>query len=159
MTELRKIYRCPVCGNIVEVLNPGVGDLVCCGKPMILLKENTTDAYSLFAGDSVNDLLVYRGTDAGRIAAVTFLCCFHAIRLNGLFHETVYVHSGYPRLYQFFQFVENVSCDLAGLPHQSYFLFRFDDDHYYSPKADTMSANTFSRPVLPSMCTRLPAFS
>lgn len=44
MTELRKIYRCPVCGNIVEVLNPGVGDLVCCGKPMILLKENTTDA-------------------------------------------------------------------------------------------------------------------
>ena len=44
MTKLREIYRCPVCGNIVEVLNPGVGDLVCCGKPMILLKENTTDA-------------------------------------------------------------------------------------------------------------------
>ena len=44
MTKLREIYRCPVCGNIVEVLNAGTGELVCCGKPMILLKENTTDA-------------------------------------------------------------------------------------------------------------------
>lgn len=44
MTKLREIYRCPVCGNMVEVLNPGAGELVCCGKPMMLLKENTTDA-------------------------------------------------------------------------------------------------------------------
>ena len=44
MTKLKEIYRCPVCGNIVEVLNAGAGELVCCGKPMILLKENTTDA-------------------------------------------------------------------------------------------------------------------
>ncbi|MGN0282081.1 MAG: desulfoferrodoxin [Prevotella sp.] len=44
MTKLREIYRCPVCGNIVEVLNSGVGELVCCGKPMVLLKENVTDA-------------------------------------------------------------------------------------------------------------------
>ena len=44
MTKLKEIYRCPVCGNIVEVLNAGAGDWVCCGKPMILLKENTTDA-------------------------------------------------------------------------------------------------------------------
>ena len=29
---------------MVEVLNPGAGELVCCGKPMILLQENTTDA-------------------------------------------------------------------------------------------------------------------
>ena len=44
MTKIKEIYRCPVCGNIVEVLNAGAGELVCCGKPMILLKENTTDA-------------------------------------------------------------------------------------------------------------------
>ena len=44
MTKQREIYRCPVCGNMVEVLNPGAGELVCCGKPMILLQENTTDA-------------------------------------------------------------------------------------------------------------------
>ena len=44
MTKQREIYRCPVCGNMVEVLNPGAGELMCCGKPMILLQENTTDA-------------------------------------------------------------------------------------------------------------------
>lgn len=43
MTELRAIYRCPICGNIVEVVNAGAGELVCCGKPMNLLKGNTTD--------------------------------------------------------------------------------------------------------------------
>jgi len=39
-----EVYRCEVCGNIVEVLHGGAGQLVCCGKPMKLLVENTTDA-------------------------------------------------------------------------------------------------------------------
>lgn len=43
MTKTREIYRCNTCGNIVEVLNPGA-QMSCCGKPMELLKENTTDA-------------------------------------------------------------------------------------------------------------------
>ena len=44
MTELKQVYRCSVCGNIVEVVHASVGELVCCGKPMILQKENTVDA-------------------------------------------------------------------------------------------------------------------
>ena len=44
MTGIRNIYRCPICGNVVEVLNPGMGELVCCGKPMVMLRENSTDA-------------------------------------------------------------------------------------------------------------------
>ena len=43
MTKTREIYRCTVCGNVVEVLNPGAM-LSCCGQPMKLMKENTTDA-------------------------------------------------------------------------------------------------------------------
>lgn len=43
MTKKHEIYRCPVCGNIVEVMNPGA-QMVCCGKPMELMEENTTDA-------------------------------------------------------------------------------------------------------------------
>ena len=38
------IYKCDVCGNIVEVLHAGMGELVCCGQPMTLQKENTVDA-------------------------------------------------------------------------------------------------------------------
>jgi len=44
MTERLQIYKCEVCGNIVEVLHEGAGELVCCNQPMTLLKENTVDA-------------------------------------------------------------------------------------------------------------------
>ena len=44
MAERLEIYKCEVCGNIVEVLHGGAGELVCCGQPMTLFKENTTDA-------------------------------------------------------------------------------------------------------------------
>ncbi len=44
MTEKMQIYKCEVCGNIVEVLHTGKGELVCCGEPMKLFKENTVDA-------------------------------------------------------------------------------------------------------------------
>ncbi len=43
MTQQKQIYRCNVCGNIVEVLHAGGGQLVCCGKPMELLSEKTKD--------------------------------------------------------------------------------------------------------------------
>ncbi|MBU1178353.1 desulfoferrodoxin [Patescibacteria group bacterium] len=44
MTESNQVYKCEVCGNIVEVLHTGAGELVCCGQPMKLLTENTEDA-------------------------------------------------------------------------------------------------------------------
>ena len=43
MTKMYEIYKCKICGNIVEVLHTGVGQLVCCGQPMELLKEKTED--------------------------------------------------------------------------------------------------------------------
>ena len=44
MTEKLEVYKCEVCGNIVEVIHGGEGELVCCGQPMKLYKENTVDA-------------------------------------------------------------------------------------------------------------------
>ena len=44
MAQLMGIYKCEVCGNIIEVLYEGVGELVCCDEPMKLNKENTVDA-------------------------------------------------------------------------------------------------------------------
>ena len=43
MTKRLEVYKCNVCGNIVEVLHEGVGELVCCGEPMELLKTKTED--------------------------------------------------------------------------------------------------------------------
>ncbi|WP_028323299.1 desulfoferrodoxin [Desulfatirhabdium butyrativorans] len=44
MAEKMGVYKCEICGNIVEVLHAGGGDLVCCGQPMKLMVENTVDA-------------------------------------------------------------------------------------------------------------------
>lgn len=43
MTQREKVYKCEVCGNIVEVLHAGAGELVCCGKPMTLMSEKTQE--------------------------------------------------------------------------------------------------------------------
>ncbi len=44
MAKRLEIYKCETCGNIIEVLHGGEGELVCCGQPMVQLVENTVDA-------------------------------------------------------------------------------------------------------------------
>jgi superoxide reductase len=44
MTKQLQIYKCELCGNMVEVLHEGGGELVCCKQPMKLYEENTVDA-------------------------------------------------------------------------------------------------------------------
>ena len=44
MADRNQVYKCDLCGNIVEVFIGGPGELVCCGAPMQLLVENTVDA-------------------------------------------------------------------------------------------------------------------
>lgn len=46
MAEKREIYKCDICGNIVEILHAGGGQLVCCGEPMKLMEPNSDDKAS-----------------------------------------------------------------------------------------------------------------
>ena len=43
MTQLNQIYKCEICGNIVNVIHVGAGELVCCGQPMTLQEEKQKD--------------------------------------------------------------------------------------------------------------------
>jgi len=43
MTNLRDVYKCTLCGHVVEVASEGAPTLVCCGKPMVLLVARTED--------------------------------------------------------------------------------------------------------------------
>ena len=43
MTEQNEIYKCDICGNVVSVIETGKGELVCCGQPMKLLEEQTSE--------------------------------------------------------------------------------------------------------------------
>lgn len=44
MANRLDVYKCDICGHIVEVLHEGGGELVCCGQPMLHMTENTVDA-------------------------------------------------------------------------------------------------------------------
>ena len=44
MAKKLEVYKCNICGNIVEVLHGGAGGLICCGELMVLLAENSVDA-------------------------------------------------------------------------------------------------------------------
>lgn len=44
MTERLQMFKCDVCGHIVEVLHEGRGDLICCNEPLKLLVEGSVDA-------------------------------------------------------------------------------------------------------------------
>ncbi len=44
MTERNQIWKCEICGNIVEVVHSGIGELVCCGQPMNLMELKYEEA-------------------------------------------------------------------------------------------------------------------
>jgi superoxide reductase len=44
MTKLREIYKCEICGNIVEIIHTGGGSLVCCNEEMTLLEGKNEDS-------------------------------------------------------------------------------------------------------------------
>jgi len=44
MLKRKSVYRCAICGNIVEVLHAGGGTLTCCGQPMNYLEGSTADS-------------------------------------------------------------------------------------------------------------------
>ncbi|MBU1344284.1 MAG: desulfoferrodoxin [Proteobacteria bacterium] len=43
MAKRKQIYKCDTCGNIIEVLHGGDGELICCGESMKLFEEKTAD--------------------------------------------------------------------------------------------------------------------
>ena len=43
MTQLRELYRCEICGNVVEITHEGAPSLVCCNQPMVKLEAKTRD--------------------------------------------------------------------------------------------------------------------
>jgi superoxide reductase len=65
MTELREIYKCNICGNIVEILHEGVGELVCCEQPMEKMQEKTEDSsiekHVPFIEETANGVIVKVG--------------------------------------------------------------------------------------------------
>lgn len=47
MTKILELYKCNICGNLVEIMQTGEGELFCCGKPMEIIKTNISDSEEL----------------------------------------------------------------------------------------------------------------
>jgi len=66
MAKMRQIYKCEICGNIVETVHEGGGDMVCCGKQMTLQEEKTADfkneKHVPIYGDSTDGIKVVVGS-------------------------------------------------------------------------------------------------
>ena len=43
MTKRLEVYKCELCGNIVEMVHGAAGTLVCCGQNMKKMEEQTAD--------------------------------------------------------------------------------------------------------------------
>lgn len=43
MTERLELHKCEVCGNTVQVILEGFGQLTCCGQPMLKMIPKTND--------------------------------------------------------------------------------------------------------------------
>ncbi len=70
MRMKRRVYKCEVCGNIVEVLEEGQGQLVCCGRAMKLLEEKMAEA----EGREKHVPVVERRGKSSRPTAPTLSC-------------------------------------------------------------------------------------
>jgi len=43
MTKRNQIYKCEYCGIVASIVQTGGGQMICCGSPMILMKEKTAE--------------------------------------------------------------------------------------------------------------------
>lgn len=60
------IYKCKICGNVIEVFSEGKGELVCCGQPMTLMdeknKEGVGEKHLPVVEETKNGILVKVGS-------------------------------------------------------------------------------------------------
>ncbi len=86
MTEKLSLYKCEVCGNIVEIVIEGAGSLVCCGKDMVELKAGVTD-----------------GAKEKHVPVIEHLGTSHVIKVGTSLHPMEKEH--------YIQFIEAISKD------------------------------------------------
>ena len=97
MTERLELYKCDVCGNLIEVVLSGVGELVCCGKSMTFLDSKSNDFEY-----SEKHVPVFSTTDDNGLE----------VRVGTTLHPMTDVH--------YIQFIESVSEDKNKICRQYY---------------------------------------
>ena len=62
MTSVNQIWKCNVCGNIIEIVHKGADSLVCCEKPMVLISAKSEGEYAEKHSPVIDNNLVKIGS-------------------------------------------------------------------------------------------------
>lgn len=86
--ELNEVYKCSLCSNVMESVLVGGGTLVCCGKEMDLLTENTVDAakekHVPVIEETAGGILVKVGAVAHPMEAAHYITSIEVFTNDGL---------------------------------------------------------------------------
>lgn len=99
MTELNELYRCKVCGNIVEIVGKSYGELVCCGMPMEKTEpakeENMYEKHMPVLIQDENDKYVIRVGEAEHPMVENHHIMFiEAVSKDGKYLKRVFLNAG-----------------------------------------------------------------
>jgi len=124
MTTKLEIYKCELCGNVVEVLDPAGGELVCCGQAMTLCGAKTEDT-----GMEKHRPIVETTGDAVRVKVGSvphpmeddhYIQWIEAVCCDGEFRQVYELKPGSPAAAKFFlcgcgHLVVRAFCNVHGL--------------------------------------------
>jgi len=99
MTELNELYRCSICGNIVEVVADGAGELVCCGEPMEKIEaakeENMYEKHlPVLIKDENEKYIVRVGKTEHPMEESHYIMFIEALSKDGKYLKRVYLKAG-----------------------------------------------------------------
>lgn len=100
MTQRLELYRCEICGNLVEVIIEGGGELVCCGQPMLLLHAKDKDIQGMekhvpvFEISESGDTEVRVGSELHPMEDKHYIMFIETISDNRNHVELQYLHPG-----------------------------------------------------------------
>lgn len=129
MTEKLELYKCNVCGNFVEVVLAGIGELVCCNEPMELQKANTKDAatekHVPFFQKEDDELMIRVGSTPHPMEEEHYITFIEAISKDEKYVKRKYLHPGdAPELklkcYDVHNLTAREFCNLHGLWEAKY---------------------------------------
>jgi superoxide reductase len=121
MTEINQVYKCNVCGNIVEMVHQGAGELICCGQPMELRQEKSeeegTEKHKPIIDRTGKGVIVKIGSMPHPMESQHYIEWIEAVTENKVYRK--YLEPGQDPKAEFFIETENISarayCNVHGL--------------------------------------------
>ena len=101
MILLNELFRCNICGNVIEIVHEGVESLACCNEDMERLKVNEADSKNYHFAHvetvkKVDDIEYKQITFNHEMTPEHYIEFIEAISNDGVHLKRKYLHAGEP---------------------------------------------------------------